>query len=475
VSKESRNLSSSLRIGSSIRQFLAALCGGVVLCASEGCNRPDAANAEASPPPAVPQVHVGRPEPHTIHRMVDQPARIEAFEQTPIFAKIAGYVQKVNVEIGSRVRKGELLAELWVPEIVEQVRQKKTQVTQAKIAIDQAEKTLAVTRASVETARSLLNEAIASRKRAASAFDRWKSESERMSELVRKKVIDAETGDETANQFRVAAATLEEAGAKIASAEAAIREAEAKRDKAASDVAAARNHQEMTEADLWQTQAMLDYARIPAPFDGVVSERHVDTGHFLQPGTSGGGVRSEPLFVVVRMDRVRVFLEVPEADAVLVSDGAAGCIRVPVLNDQEFAGRVAGSSWSLDPAQRTLRAEIDFDNSKGNLRPGMYAHAIVDVTQSAALTLPTQAVLTRDGQTFCYRVEDGKALRMQVRIGVREGTRLELMKKQVPPAEPGGKPRWENFTGDELIVLSNPGELTDGQEVNADQAISAIR
>jgi HlyD family secretion protein len=446
-------------------RLLTSLYGSVLLCTGLGCSRHDAANVEAAPPLAVPQVYVGRPEAHTIHRMVDQPARIEAFEQTPIFAKISGYVQKVNVEIGSRVHKGELLAELWVPEIVEQVRQKETLVTQAKIAIDQMEKTLAVTRASVETARSLLNEAIASRKRAASAFDRWKSESERMSELVRKKVIDAETGDETANQFRVATASLEEAAAKIASAQAAIREAEAKRDKAATDVAAAHNHRQVTEADLRQTQAMLDYARIPAPFDGVVSERHVDTGHFLQPGNSGGSVRSEPLFVVVRMDRVRVFLEVPEADAVLVADGASARMRVPSLNDQEFMGTVAGSSWSLDPAQRTLRAEIDFANSNGRLRPGMYAHAIVDVTQSAALTLPGQAVLTRDGQTFCYRVEDGKALRMQVRIGVREGTRLELLKKQVPPAEPGGKPRWENLTGTELIVVSNPGELTDGQEV----------
>jgi HlyD family secretion protein len=397
--------------------------------------------------------------------MVDQPGRIEAFEQAPIYAKIPGYVQKVNVDIGSRVRKGDLLAELWVPEVVEQVRQKETLVTQARIAIDQAEKTLAVNRASVDTSRSLLNEAIASRKRAASAFDRWKSESGRMTELVRNKVIDTQTGEETANQFRVASATLEEAGAKVMSAEAAIREAEAKRDKAAADVSAARNNLEVTEADRRQAQAMLNYSRIPAPFDGVVSERHVDTGHFLQPGTSGGGTRSEPLFVVVRIDRVRVFLDVPEADAVLVTDGGSARVRVPVLNDQEFIGKVAGSSWSLEPSQRTLRAEIDFDNADGRLRPGMYTHAILDVTQSDALTLPVKAIVTRDGQTFCFRVEDGKAVRMPIHIGVREGTRLEVVKKQLPPSEPGEKPRWVNFTGTELIAVTHASELTDGQEV----------
>ena len=115
-------------------------------------------------------------------------------------------------------------------------------------------------------------------------------------------------------------------------------------------MSAARNNLEVTEADRRQAQAMLNYSRIPAPFDGVVSERHVDTGHFLQPGTSGGGTRSEPLFVVVRIDRVRVFLEVPEADAVLVTDGGSARVRVPVLNDQEFIGKVAGSSWSLEPS-----------------------------------------------------------------------------------------------------------------------------
>ncbi len=446
-------------------RFLAALLGGGLLLPGPGCNRHVEEAAEAASAPAVPTVRVTRPERRTLRRTIEQPARVEAFEQTPVFAKIPGYVQRVNVEIGARVRKGDVLAELWVPELVEQLRQKETLVAQARIEIDQAERALAVSRASVETARSLLNEATAGRKRAASAYERWKSESERIGRLVRGKVIDAETGDETANQFRVATAALEEAGAKVASADAAIREAEAKRDKAAADVEAARNRLQVAEADRRQTQAMLDYARIPAPFDGVVSQRHVDTGHFLQPGTSGGAVRTEPLFVVVRTDRVRVFLEVPEADAVLVTEGVPARLRIPVLNDREFAGTVAGSSWSLEPSQRTLRAEIDFDNPDGRLRPGMYAHALVDVTEPGALTIPTRAVLTRDGATFCYRVVDGKAVRTPVKIGVREGTEYQLLKLRLPTSDAEPKPRWVNPSGEEAVVASDPGELSDGQEV----------
>ena len=98
----------------------------------------------------------------------------------------------------------------------------------------------------------------------------------------------------------------------------------------------------------------------------------------------------------------------------------------------------------------------------------MYTHAILDVTQSDALTLPVKAIVTRDGQTFCFRVEDGKAVRMPIHIGVREGTRLEVVKKQLPPSEPGEKPRWVNLTGTEADC-GDPriGRLTDGQEVQS--------
>lgn len=444
-------------------RLLASLLAGGLLCLATGCGGHSAANEDSPATPPVPRVQVVRPTRVTLSRAIEQPARIEAFEQTPIFAKISGYVRAVNVEIGSHVKKGDVLAELWVPEVEEQLRLKESLVAQARIEIDQAEKTLAVSRATVETARSVLNESTASRKRAMSAVERWKSMSEKMTRLARDKVVDTQSDEETADQYRAATAALEEASAKVASSQSAIREAEARRDKAATDVEAARNRLQVADADRRQMQATLAYSRIPAPFDGVVSQRHVDTGHFLQPGTSGSG-HGEPLFVVVRMDKVRVFLEVPEADAVLVKDGVPGRIRVPVLNDREFAGKVAGSSWSLDPAQRTLRAEIDFDNPGGQLRPGMYAQAVIDVTEPGAMTVPAGAVLTRDGQTFCYRVEGNKAVRTPLRVGARQGAAVEVFKKQERASGAGEKPRWVNLTGAEELA-GDPSALTDGQEV----------
>jgi RND family efflux transporter MFP subunit len=235
-------------------------------------------------------------------------------------------------------------------------------------------------------------------------------------------------------------------------------------DKAEADVEAARNRLALAEADRRRVRALLDYARITAPFAGVVSDRNVDTGHLLQPAS--GSATAAPLFVVERTDRVRVFLEVPEADAVLVREGLPARIRVQALNDAEFEGKVAGCSWSLEPGQSTLRTEIDFDNRQGRLRPGMYAHALVEVEQPDALTLPGAAVLTRDGQTFCFCAEGGKAVYTPVKVGARPGAVVEVLKKQQRPARLGERARWVNFTGKEAVILTNPGELADGQAIH---------
>ncbi|HEV8061418.1 MAG TPA: efflux RND transporter periplasmic adaptor subunit [Gemmataceae bacterium] len=432
---------------------------------ANGCgNHGETGSEGTSDAPSMPVVTVASPERRALARSIEQPARVEAFEETPIFAKIAGYVKQVNVDIGSKVRKGDVLATLWVPEVVEQLKEREALVGQAGIEIEQAKKNLAVARATVVTARSMVQEAIANRKRSQASLDRWKSESGRIGGLVREKVIEKESGEEVANQFRSASAAMEESEAKVQSAQALLLESIAKSEKSVTDVSAATNRLVVAEAEKRETQAMLAYADITAPYDGVVSHRNVHTGHFLQPSTSGGS-RSEALFTVVRMDKVRVFLEVPEADAVLVKDGVSARIRIPVLNDQEFRGNVSGSSWSLEPNQRTLRTEIDFNNADGRLRPGMYAQAVIDVIQPETFTVPSQAVQTRDGMTFCYCAEDGKAVRVPLRLGVRSGASVEVRKKQLRSTKPGEKPRWVDVIGSEQVIVTSSADLEDGQTI----------
>ncbi len=433
-----------------------------------GCgNHAPSPSTDSAGPAPMPIVTLARPARLVLTRSIEQPARIEAFEQTPIFAKIAGYVQQINVDIGAQVKKGDVLATLWVPEIVEQFKQREALVAQARIEIEQARKNLDVARATVVTARSIVQEASANRKRSQANLDRWQSESTRIGDLVNRKIIDKESGEEAVNQSRAARAALEESDAKIQSAEALLNESIAKSNKAAIDVSAAQNRLVVAEADRRESQAMLGYANITSPLDGVVSNRNVHTGHFLQPSTSGGS-RGESLFTVVRMDKVRVFLEVPEADAVLVKEGSPAVIRIPVLNDQEFKGKVAGTSWSLEPNQRTLRTEIDFENSAGRLRPGMYAHAVVNVVQPESMTIPSQAVQVKDSMTFCYSIEGNKAVRLPLRLGVRAGASIEVRKKQVRAGKPGDKPRWVDLDGSEQIVATSSSDMEDGQAVRID-------
>lgn len=422
-----------------------------VLLSSTGCKRQNA-EAGSETPPANPTVKTTRPERMTFHRVIEQPAWVEAFEVTPIYAKISGYVQDVRADIGTRVRKDDLLAKLWVPEMVEELRQKTEQARQA-------EKLLAVAQARIETAKAQVREAEAGLARFEAAHGYWKGQSERFTRIGKNsEVMDKQSVEEALNQYRSAAAGVKEAQAKIESARANQKEMESIEGKAQADVGVAK-------ADERRVAALLSYADIRAPFDGIVSHRHVHTGHFLHPSVAGTTGKAEPLFVVVRMDRVRVFLDVPEADALYVRDRAPASIRLPVLNDREFTGTIAGSAWSLEPGQRTLRTEIDFDNPKELLRPGMYAHASIPADQVDTFSLPSSAVVIRDGLSFCYCVEGGKAVKTVIRIGSREGDRVEVLKKQGRRRSPGTRARWEDFSGKEIVITGNAGELSDGQTI----------
>ena len=184
----------------------------------------------------------------------------------------------------------------------------------------------------------------------------------------------------------------------------------------------------------------------------MVTARHLDVGHFLQPS----GTLS-PLFVVTRMDPVRIFVDVPEADAPLIRDKAEAKVRVQALRGGEFTGTVTRTAWALDPKSKTLKTEIDLPNPDGLLRPGMYAYAYITAMLPAAWTLPTTAVVRQGEVTVAFTVRDGKSVRVPVQTGASDGTRVELLKCQRGTT-------WENPTGQETFILMVAG-VSDGQAV----------
>jgi len=411
-----------------------------------------------------------------VKQVIGQPGRIEAFEQTAIFPKIAGYVERMHVDIGDlvegprynsggkMVNSGTLLAELSVPELLAELRQKDALADQSAEEIEQSKELVEVAETGLRSAEIKVKEIEAGRARAEADVNYWQAELRRVEDLVRKKLLTDQDLDVTRFKHESAKASLKEVDAKVESAKVTVKEFAAKVRKAKADVKVSIAHHKAAQADRDHTAALVQYTKLEAPYTGVITKRNVNRGDFYQP-SAGSGSKGDPLFVIARVDKVRVFVEVPETQAVWVAKDALARVRVRGLEGREFEGKVARSTWTLDPRARILRAEIDVENPKGDLRPGMYAYGYLTLEHPGVWTLPAAAVVTQGDQTCCYRVEYGKAVRMPIKVGIREGNFVEVLKKQTKPPKAVEEGTWEEFTGQEEIVLANSGAVSEGQKV----------
>ena len=444
-------------------RLLVTLGLAIAAVLSAGCYRapsedPPAAAENDSPAATVAVVY---PERTALHREVSQPGMIEAFEETPVFAKVAGYVKEGWKDIGDTLHKGETLAELWVPELVDELKEKEAQIDQAEAVISQAREAEKAAEAAYKSAVAQVEVAEANRQMLLAQQKRTRMQYERL-ERVGSAVLDREQVEEAQLGYETARAGVAEAEAKIKAAQAMRDEARARWRKAVADVRAAETRRRVAERSRDRVKDQVGYMRLTAPYDCVVMRRNVNTGDFVRDATAGGG---KPLYVVHRTDLLRIFVQVPETDAGWVHKGARARLRVQVLPGRTFTGQVARTSWSLDPTTRTLRAEIDLPNPEGRLRPGMYAYATLVTDLPNVLTLPRSSVVTegdvtRGYQTYCFQVEDGKVHRLPVELGPGDGERVEVLRKQVRAGEP-----WEPFIGTERIVRGNLSLVRDGQAV----------
>lgn len=399
----------------------------------DGCRQ--ASSAPSPPPPAsasssapaVERVTAGKPVVKTLKLTTAQPGRIEAFEEAPLYPKLAGYVSDVLVDIGDNVEKGQLLVKLSIPEMLDEVHQREAQVANADAEITQAEAAVKSAEAALDVARAKVTEAEAGITRAKGEFERWRAEFARMKELASKGSVTEKLVDETQNQLRASEAAQQGAKAAVESARAALRAAEAVVQKATADVAAATARRKVAAANLAYAKTMLGYTEIKAPFKGAVTRRNVNTGYYVHPVT---GDAAEPLLVVEQTDKVRVFVDVPEMEAPFVTTGAnpdGVTVRVQSLGDKEFQGTVTRTSRSLEPRNRSLRTEVDLLNADGALRPGMYATVeILLDKRDSVLTVPVAAVIRDAGVTYCCTVDSGKITRKKVDLGLRAGPDVEI-------------------------------------------------
>jgi membrane fusion protein, multidrug efflux system len=218
----------------------------------------------------------------------------------------------------------------------------------------------------------------------------------------------------------------------------------------------ARGRWEVARANVERTETLLGFARIVAPFSGVVTRRMVDPGAFVPAATSGSAAQNAAVLTLMDFSRVRVQVPVPEREAALVRAGSPATVSVEGLPGRTFEGTVTRVSFALDEATRTMLAEIELKNPRAELRPGMYASvAIVAETRRDALLVPTSALVVDKGGSAVYALVGNTARRQVVKTGFNDGTRAEIL---------------DGLRSDQPVILAGKQALRDGQAVSATEA-----
>ena len=364
--------------------------------------------ARAADGPAVKTVS---PQKITIRRTSSQPATARAWHEAELFAKVAGYASKVTADIGDAVKAGQTLMLIDVPEIIKTYERQQAELSLLEYKREQFQASVGVARAELGALQSEYN---------------------RVQALIKTKAVTQRVGDETKSRYESAKARL------------VVAEAEVK--SAASSVMVGRK-------TLEETEVMMQYTSLKAPFAGVVTQRSVDPGDLVRNEVSSERSR-EPLFTVSKIDVLRVTVPVPERDAVWVKKGDTAKMEFPAIPGEPLKNVVARRSGRLDPKTRTMAVEVDIPNANGRLIPGMYCKVEIIMQEKLALVVPSEAVrfdLT-GGESIVYVVKDDNSIsHVPVKIGIDDGHNIEIL---------------SGLSGGEQVVMGMLGRLKDGQEVS---------
>ncbi|MEM5297132.1 efflux RND transporter periplasmic adaptor subunit [Burkholderia sp. JPY481] len=308
------------------------------------------------------------------------PGNVQAFLDTPIYARTSGYLKKWYADIGTRVKSGQLLAEIDTPEIDDQLR----------------------------AARADLANAEANYALAKSTADRW-------TDMFKSKSVSKQETDEKVGDMLAKKATLDAARFNVARLE--------------------------------KTQS---FQKVYAPFDGTVTARNVDVGALIDAGSSGGPAKE--MFHVAQADRLRVYVNVPQAYAQQVRAQQSAFLTLTETPSRHYPGTVARTAGAVDPQQRTMLVEVDVDNRSGELLPGAYAQVHFALgAGTASFTLPGNALLFRpDGVKVATVDPQHKVKLVPVSLGTDFGTRVAIV---------------AGLQGNEQVILNPQDSIVDGAPV----------
>lgn len=373
-----------------------------------------AAGSCAAPPdvvraadaPARP-VSVDRAARQDLSRSLELAAEFRPFQEIDLHAKVAGYLKAIYVDVGDQVTKGQLIAELEAPEMMQEAAQAEAALKRAKVDVERA-------RADLQR-----NESQEHLRRV--AFDRLSGVAKVRQNLVAQQDIDDTTG------------RLEEAEAQVAAAKAMV--------------AAAEEQVQIASAARERNMTLLSYLRITAPFSGTITKRLADPGAMIQAGTASHQ-QAMPVVQLSQVDHLRLVLPVPESVVPGIRRDAPVEVKVDALK-RVFQGRVSRFTGKLDSATRTMETEVDLPNPGFVIKAGMFGYATIALEQRRdVLTIAVPALTSREAPIKLLVVSaDNRLQERQVQIGLESPDRVEVT---------------SGLRDGELVVVGARGDLRPG-------------
>jgi len=326
---------------------------------------------------AVPTVSVVHPKLGAPQTEIVLPGNVQAFADSPIYARTNGYLKKWYVDIGARVRAGQLLADIETPEVDQQL-------DQARADLNTAEANLALSQITAQRYQELAK-----------------------TDSVSKQDVDNANGDYAAKKAMVASA----------------------------------------QSNVRRLEELQSFERIYAPFDGVITARNTDVGHLIN---SGAGAPATELFHIAAIQQLRVYVNVPQQYSPSAKPGLTADLTLQERPGRRFTGTLVRTADSIDPATRTLLAEVDVDNRAGELLPGAYAQVHLRVPAGTpALILPVSALIFRsDGLQVGIVENSNRATLKNVVLGHDLGSEVEVV---------------SGLAAEDLVITNPPDSLVSGE------------
>ena len=393
-----------------------------------GHERGGSGEAQTSNKP-LPIAQVIKPTRGGMERITDQPGTIRAFERATLYAKVSGYLEDLKVDRGDPVKRNQILAKIFVPELDVAVLQADSSLQHSRALATQAEARVKASQAGVQVAEAKLTQANSVLVESVATREYRKEALARITELARRNAAEQRLVDEYQLQYMASQASEQSAQSGIQTAQAQIAQAKADVGLAEADLATAKTEITVSEANLNHARVMASYTKIEAPFDGVVTFRGdgIHKGSFIRSASEG---ISEPLLAVATTDRMRTIVLVPDPDVPFCNVGDPATVKIDALGGRVFKGKVSRMADSEDLKDRTMRVEIDLPNEQDLLRDGMYGRAIIELEPpSQNLTIPSTCLIEQDGHGdgAVFVVRDGKVTRVKVRVGKDSGLRVEVL------------------------------------------------